>query len=119
MTDVAINWFELPVSDLARASRFYEAVLQTKIDEMPGPDGPMKIFVQDGRPIGMLDASEQASSSQNGVIIYFNTADVGAALERVTSAGGAVAVPATSIGEHGAIGQFIDSEGNRVALHCP
>ena len=27
----AINWFELPVTDLARAQRFYETVLATKL----------------------------------------------------------------------------------------
>ena len=43
--------------------------------------------------------------------------DIDARLSAVESAGGKVALPKTSIGEHGAIAEFIDSEGNRIALH--
>jgi predicted enzyme related to lactoylglutathione lyase len=38
-------------------------------------------------------------------------------LGRIEQAGGRTLVPKTSIGEHGFIAHFIDSEGNRVALH--
>ncbi len=33
----AINWFEIPVKDFSRAQKFYETVLDTKIEEMPFP----------------------------------------------------------------------------------
>jgi predicted enzyme related to lactoylglutathione lyase len=35
----------------------------------------------------------------------------------VAKAGGKVVLPVMSIGKYGKISQFIDSEGNRVALH--
>jgi len=49
--------------------------------------------------------------------MYFQTEDIEGTLAKVTAAGGEVIVPKMSIGEHGFIGQFLDSEGNRVALH--
>ena len=38
-------------------------------------------------------------------------------VEMRDGAGGKVAMPKTSIGEHGYVGVFIDSEGNKVGLH--
>jgi predicted enzyme related to lactoylglutathione lyase len=51
-------------------------------------------------------------------LIYLDAGeDLTPVLGRVEPAGGKVVVPKTSIGEHGAIAVFIDSEGNRVGLH--
>ncbi len=118
MADVAVDWFEIPASDVNRAVAFYENVLQTKLGEMPGPDGPMKVFMNGEMPAGALDGSEHASSSTSGPLVYFNTDDVAAALSRATAAGGSVALDTMSIGDYGTIGHFVDSEGNRVALHA-
>jgi len=40
----AINWFEIPVTDFARAKKFYETVLNIKIMEMPFPHGKYGMF---------------------------------------------------------------------------
>lgn len=33
----AVGWFDIYVNDLERATAFYEAVLDTKLEEMGGP----------------------------------------------------------------------------------
>ncbi|MEM7282513.1 MAG: VOC family protein [Pseudomonadota bacterium] len=119
MTDIAINWFEIPVQDEARATEFYGTVLETEIGEMPGPDGPIKVFQAQGNPVGALDASGQTSPAQGGVRVYFSSNDIDNTLSKAESAGGKIVMPKTSIGPHGFIGQFADPEGNIVALHTP
>jgi predicted enzyme related to lactoylglutathione lyase len=42
---------------------------------------------------------------------------LGTPLSRVEAAGGSVVMPKTSIGENGYMAIFLDTEGNRVALH--
>lgn len=45
--------------------------------------------------------------------------DLEAPLSRVEMAGGKVLVPKTSLGPNGFMAQFLDTEGNRVALALP
>lgn len=119
MNDIVVNWFEIPVRDLARAQEFYGTVLQTEIGEIPGPDGePMKVLQSGGNPAGAL-VKELGEPNPGGVRVYFHSDDIPAALERAKNAGGSVVVEATSIGPYGSFGQFADSEGNVIALHSP
>ena len=63
-------------------------------------------------------AMAQMVPQDNGTLVYLFTGDdLAPVLARVPAAGGTVAMPRTSIGEHGFIALFIDSEGNRVGLH--
>lgn len=117
MSQVAVNWFEIPVKDMDRAATFYSAVLDSTLGDMDGPAGPVKTFQSGEMPVGALVTGEHNEPSQSGTLVYLGTADIDAALERVSSSGGQVVLEKTSIGPFGHIGQFIDSEGNRVALH--
>ena len=116
MSNVAVNWFEIPVSDLARAVEFYGVVLGAPLGTMDGPDGEMHVFLGSEGPAGALSTSD-SSPGQSGTIVYLNCTDIDAALRRVSGAGGSVVQERTSIGPFGFVGQFIDSEGNKVALH--
>ena len=49
--------------------------------------------------------------------MYIHVADIDATLGKIGTAGGKTLSPRMSIGEHGFVAQFEDSEGNRVALH--
>lgn len=55
----------------------------------------------------------------DGPVIYLNAEpDLQRALDRVAGAGGNVLVTKTQISdEHGYMAVFVDSEGNRIALH--
>jgi len=58
-------------------------------------------------------------SATDGPLIYLNgNPDVQNILDRIEAAGGKIVVPKTQISpEYGYMAVFIDSEGNRVALH--
>lgn len=115
----AINWFEIPVSDLARATSFYENMLQASLKQetMPGMD--MAIFpYDDGVVSGGLVKADFMSPSDQGSIVYLNVEGfMDGAITRATEKGAAVVFPKTKLGECGYIAHIIDSEGNRIGLH--
>ena len=56
--------------------------------------------------------------SDKGSLIYLNGGDdLSGPLSRVEAAGGKIVLPKTSIGPNGFMAHFIDTEGNKVALH--
>ncbi len=116
-----VGWFEIPVSDFERAKKFYAAVLQKEMMDMDMPGSQMAAFkwVPEGQnAAGALVKGEGYEPSDKGSVVYFVCDnDLNNELGRVEANGGKVLVPKTSIGEHGFIAHFIDTEGNRVALH--
>jgi predicted enzyme related to lactoylglutathione lyase len=117
----ALNWFEIPAKNFARAKSFYEAVLGVEIMEMPHPAFKYGMFPADmmnGQVGGGLVEGEGYVPSGDGALIYFNGGDdLAGPLSRVEAAGGKIILPKTAIGENGFMAHFIDSEGNKVALH--
>lgn len=116
----AINWFEIPAKDFARAKNFYETVLGASITEMPHPDfkyGMLPADMQEGVGGGIVQGAGYEPSDK-GALIYLNGGeDLAAPLSRVEKAGGKIILPKTSIGPNGFMAHFIDTEGNKVALH--
>jgi predicted enzyme related to lactoylglutathione lyase len=117
----AINWFEIPAKNFARAKSFYEAVLGVEIMVMPHPTLKYGIFpadMQNGHVGGGLVEGDGFEPSASGTLVYLNGGeDLSEPLSRVESAGGKVILPKTSIGGNGFMAHFIDSEGNKVAFH--
>lgn len=116
----AINWFEIPVTDFARAKKFYETILAAEIMEMPFPNGKYGMLPSDMQNGvgGGLAQGEGFEPSDKGTIVYLNGGDdLSLPLSRVELAGGKIIIPKTSIGENGFMAHFIDTEGNRVAFH--
>jgi uncharacterized protein len=123
MTDTKnpVNWFEIPVNDLPRAVRFYEAILGVSLQTTEMGPAQMAMFpmVQGGvNAGGALVKTDGYTPSHAGTVIYFSVADIEGTLAKITRAGGSTIVPKMGIGEHGFFAQFQDSEGNRVALHA-
>jgi len=58
-------------------------------------------------------------SATDGPLVYLNgNPDVQIVLDRIEAAGGEILVPKTEISpEYGHMAVFLDSEGNRIALH--
>ena len=116
-----VGWFEIPVNDMDRAKRFYETVFEIEVAIHDFGGMLMGWFPFDeSKPgaTGTLIKQESYIPSQEGTLVYFNSADVQLELDRVVSAGGKIYQPKTQISpEHGFMGAFIDSEGNRIALH--
>lgn len=118
----ALNWFEIPVSDLQRAKNFYQVVFGIHMEEMNMPGMEMAGFPYDpgsGKASGGLVKNENSKPSKEGVVIYLNAnPDMVPILERIASEGGQVEMGKTLISpEIGYMAFFIDTEGNRIGLH--
>jgi uncharacterized protein len=119
----ALNWFELYVTDFGRAKRFYEAILKAPLQEVPTTSAEpcqMGIFPYDNATGvgGSITKRPEVSPGTGGTIVYLNVeGDLDGVLKRIPTAGGSVLKPRTSIGEHGFIALFKDTEGNCVGLH--
>lgn len=116
----AVNWFELFTSDFNRARRFYEATLQTKLQDAQMEGGQMGIFEFDNMNGigGSITKMDGCNPGPGGTIVYLNVeGDLDGVLRRAEQNGGSVIKPRMSIGEHGFIGIIKDTEGNIVGLH--
>lgn len=123
MNENSIGWFEIPVTDMDRAVKFYETVLGQKLSRHPM--GPLEMAwfpsVENGTgSAGSLVLHEAYKPSPDGVLVYFTarSGDLSVELGRVEKAGGKVLQGKTKISDdYGFMGLIIDSEGNRIALH--
>lgn len=119
----AISWFEIPVSDINRAQKFYETIFDFNMIPLDLPNIKMRMFpLEDMMGVGgsLCDSNGfHKPSSTDGPLLYLNAnPDVQIVLDRIEAAGGKIMVPKTEISpEYGYMAVFIDSEGNRVALH--
>jgi predicted enzyme related to lactoylglutathione lyase len=114
----ALNWFEIPVTDLARARCFYGAILQAELGQERISEVDMAVLpYSDGGVGGALVHAERFTPSTHGIVVYLDAGgDIDAALARVKAAGGEV-VGDKLAGEIGTIAYFADLEGNRIGLH--
>ncbi len=117
----AINWFEIPATDIARAKKFYESIFEISMQEMEMPDMKYAMFPFDpiqAKIAGTVAQSAFHTPSATGSIIYLNAnPDLQNVLDRIEKAGGRITMPKTSIGGNGFMAFFTDSEGNGMALH--
>jgi uncharacterized protein len=119
-TSNPIVWFEIPVSDMRRAIKFYEATFETRLEPTEVQGMQLAFFQADRESYGAGGAlvhSPPIEPSHQGTTVYFRVASIDPALEKIVRAGGKTLIPRRSIGQYGFIAQFEDSEGNRVALH--
>lgn len=120
----AISWFEIPTTDLDRAAKFYETILGITLVPMDMPNFQMRMFPVEDMMTGVSGALTLAPDfyqpQDNGTLVYLNAnPDVQLVLDRIEAAGGKIVVPKTQISpEIGYMAVFIDTEGNRVALHA-
>lgn len=115
-----VGWFEIPVTDMARARTFYEHILGLHLElHDVGPLQMAWFPMRNGEygTAGSLVRADSYTPSHSGTLLYFTVMDVDAALTRVTEQGGKALSPKKSIGDYGYVGHFEDSEGNRVAVH--
>lgn len=118
----AVGWFELYVKDMDRAKRFYEAVFQRELTELPpvGTDLKMCVFPWDEGAKGIAGAlvlTAQKAPGDGGTVVYFTCEDCAVEADRARLQGGVVLHPKMSIGNYGFIAIVRDSEGNTIGLH--
>jgi predicted enzyme related to lactoylglutathione lyase len=119
MTSNPIVYVEIPVTDLQRASRFYEEVFQFSLESKMVDGYSMALFpVAPGSSgaSGALVKGDVYVPSKSGPIVYFGTENIDRTLERVRKAGGKILYPEKRLDGIGGVAEFEDSEGNRIAL---
>jgi len=114
-----ITWFEIPATDFARATRFYEAIFATPLVHLADFPG-MGIFPYQRPGIsGCITHGEGHRPSPDGVVVYLNCEGrIDQVLGRVEKAGGSIVEPKNHIPNVGWVAQIRDTEGNRVGLHA-
>ena len=115
----ALNWFEIPASDIERAKKFYNTIFEFELIPMPATEGfEMGMFpVEDGVSGAVIQGEGYIPSMEGSVVYLHGGDDLSVVLDRVEAAGGQIILPKTGIGENGFMAYFKDSEGNRVGLH--
>lgn len=119
----AISWFEIPTRDINRAQKFYETIFQITMNPLDLEQIKMRMFpLENMQGVGgalVFNDKFYKSSATDGPLIYLNgNPDIQIILDRVEAAGGKILTPKTQISpEYGYMAMFIDTEGNRIALH--
>jgi len=123
-TTNSLNWFEIPALDIERSRKFYEAIFDIKLEsmEMDAMDMKMATFPftpGTGKASGAIVQSQMHKPSTDGSIIYLNANPaMDNVLGRIEESGGQIVIPKTNISDDiGFMAFFIDTEGNKVALH--
>jgi predicted enzyme related to lactoylglutathione lyase len=114
-----VVYFEVPVIDIDRATKFYSTVFNFKFDTTIIDNNKMALFpfTEEKSGIsGALAKGEIYKPTKDGVLIYFNTANIDETLRLANVNGGQILYPKTDNGI-GLVAEFEDTEGNRIALY--
>ncbi len=114
-----VVYFEIPVVDIDRASRFYRTVFGFHFDREHIDNNEMALFpfVEEKAGIsGALAKGDIYKPTKDGVVIYFKTENIDETLKLAASNGGQILYPKTDNGI-GLVAEFADTEGNRIALY--
>jgi predicted enzyme related to lactoylglutathione lyase len=112
-----ISWVEIPATDINRAAKFYEKVLNLKMDVMDFGKEKMACF-PGGE--GAISLSPNFNPSKNGVLVSFDTEKgLDKTLKIATENGGKIVQPKTKIEAEGRgfFALIIDTEGNKIGLY--
>ena len=114
-----ISIVEIPTADFPRAVAFYQAILNTNIEEVEMGGIKMGLFPNDGESVFVqLISGSEYKPSADGAIVYLNGGDdLQKIADKIETNGGKIVVPKTEIGpEMGFFAIFTDTEGNKLGL---
>jgi predicted enzyme related to lactoylglutathione lyase len=117
----AVNWFEIPVSNIERAQAFYEKLLAAPLRREHMGEHTLAVFPYDDNAVGgCLMAGSGIEPSSQGALVYLNAKpSPDAVLARVEAAGGRITTPKVQLpGDMGVFAHVTDTEGNRLGLHA-
>ena len=119
-----VGWFEIPVSNMDRAKKFYEKIFDIEIQIEQFGDTLMGWFPfpkdQEAKGAGgsLVQNEQFYKPTANGTLVYFSSPEITHELSKVEEAGGVVLQDKSLIREDiGFMALVLDSEGNRIALH--
>ena len=120
MANNPVSWFEIYVQDMERARKFYEAMLQVKLEKLNSVAPELWAFPQSFTNYGASGAlvkMEGFSPGGNSTLVYFSCADCAVEAGRAAKHGGRIEKEKFSIGQYGFIVLAVDTEGNLFGLH--
>lgn len=118
-----IGWIEIPVVEMERAVKFYNAVFGWELKAIEFASEKMAWFPSDHTAPGasgslVCHKDMYTPSNFKGPVVYFNCDGVQSMIEKIKQIGGKILQESKLISEEvGYMGLFLDSEGNRIALH--
>lgn len=114
-----VTWFEIPAYNHYRSVAFYNYIYGIQITTVELNGFAMGFFPAESGVGGAIVTGVGCVPSEIGPLIYLNGGyDLNTVLSKVNEAGGRVLTEKTFISETaGYFALFIDSEGNRLALH--
>ncbi|QHI38436.1 hypothetical protein IMCC3317_38290 [Kordia antarctica] len=114
-----ISWFEIPAIDFKEAVNFYQYIFGITMQQNITASNAMAYFPTTTGIGGAVVAGSGYVPSDSGSLIYLNGGvNLSLVLDKVEPAGGRIIMPKTLISEEaGYFAVFIDSQGNKLALH--
>ncbi|GAA4462399.1 VOC family protein [Nemorincola caseinilytica] len=113
------SYTAIPCEDFERAFAFYNHITNGMLARNPHVPFPMAYFTdKDGNNVGHLFQLPPFRPAGDGAVVYMEPADIDTMLAQIEKAGGKTIMPKTPLGPgkgHWAV--FLDSEGNKLALH--
>ncbi|MBH0780296.1 VOC family protein [Nocardia bovistercoris] len=110
------TWVDLGTPDHRRAMAFYAAVFGWEFEEGPAETGYYTLCLLRGEPVAALAPNPDPDATAFWWNLYFATDDCDAAVERVTSSGGTVAVPPEDVMDQGRLAIVLDPTGAQFGL---
>jgi predicted enzyme related to lactoylglutathione lyase len=120
MAQNPVRWFEIYVQDMNRAKKFYETVINVKLERLNSPEIEMWSFPMQMDQMGTAGAlvrMQGVPSGGNSTIVYFACEDCAIEEGRAEKNGGKIHRRKMSIGEYGYVSLVYDTEGNMIGLH--
>lgn len=114
-----VSWFEIPALDFDQAVSFYNTIFNIEMTQNITDVNSMAFFPVTTGIGGAVIFGPGSIPSDKGPLIYLNGGkDLNLVLNKVEEAGGRIIMPKTIISEEeGYFAIFIDSQGNKLALH--
>lgn len=114
-----VSWFEIPAINFQQAVDFYNHIYGIDMEKNLDGNHAMAFFPAKKGIGGAIVAGPGSTPSDTGCLIYLNGGnDLNNVLEKVEEAGGRIVMSKTLINEEaGYFAIFIDSEGNKLAVH--
>lgn len=114
-----ITWFEIPAVDFQQAVRFYNHIFDMEMEQSITDTNAMAFFPDTHGVGGAVISGPGSIPGETGPLIYLNGGnDLNLILNKVEEAGGRIIMTKTLINEEsGYYAVFIDSQGNKLALH--
>jgi predicted enzyme related to lactoylglutathione lyase len=114
-----VSWFEIPALNFQRAVTFYSHIYDIQMETAESSGYAMAFFPAARGIGGAVVVGDGCVPSDAGTLVYLNAGKhLDDILARIEPAGGRVVMGRTLISEEaGYFALFIDTEGNKLALH--